>query len=126
MRYRGSITIPAGTTEADPETVSLELNYGWIEEVEILFPPGHAGLTHLEIYYQESIIFPTNYDNPFVGDDTLLTIQDHYPVDADPFTVELRGWAPDATLDHTIYVAITVSRPEVPQGVFETAVALPG
>ncbi len=51
MRYRGALTIAAGQTQADPALYELGVCAGIITEVEILFPAGHSGLTHLQIWY---------------------------------------------------------------------------
>lgn len=125
MRYRVGITIPAGTTQADPEIVTLNLEPGLITEVELFFPPGHAGLTYLQIYHQTRQIFPLTPGEAFRGDDTVVQFPEEYPIREVPYAVELHGWAPTATLDHIVFVGITVQSllvPQVPEGV---SVALP-
>jgi len=113
MRYRGSLTIPAGKAENDPATAVIELCYGNIVEVEVLFPAGQAGLTYLTIWYQERQIFPTTPGQAFRGDDHVIEFGERWPILEVPHEVELRGWAPDAALAHTIYVDITVEEPRL-------------
>jgi hypothetical protein len=108
MRYRGSLTIPAGTAETDPATSTIEVAAGTITEVEILFPAGHAGLTYLAIWYQERQIFPTTPGQAFRGDDHVIEMPERRVIREVPLRLELRGWSPDATLDHTVYVDVTV------------------
>jgi hypothetical protein len=109
MRYRDSLTIPAGTAFASPATKILRLCHGVIAEVEITFPAGSAGLVHLAIDHYEHQAFPTNPDGNFVGDDQAITMTENYPVLYAPYSVKLRGWAPSATLEHTVYVEISVA-----------------
>lgn len=108
MRYRAAFKIEAGATEADPALQEMDLEPGNITEVEMLFPAGHAGLTYVQIYYQTRQIFPLSPGEAFRGDDHVLQFPEAFPIAEVPFMVELRGWAPDATLDHTVYVGITV------------------
>jgi len=111
MRYSGELLIPAGTPASDPATLVVPLCYGTIIEVEILFPPGQSGLTRLQIWYHERQILPTTEGSYFLGDDTLIDFPEQYPIHEEPLEVELRGWAPNAIYDHTVYVQISVERP---------------
>ena len=114
MRYRGALTIPAGTTQAAPAVAVVELCYGEMLALQILFPAGQAGLTYLQIWYHEHQIFPTSPGEAFRGDDSIITFPERYPVKENPLAVELRGWAPDTELDHTVYVDFTVENASLP------------
>lgn len=125
MRYRAALTIQAGVLASTPVTKVLSLCPGFITEVELLFPSGHAGLTYLQIWYHERQVFPTTAGQAFRGDDHLITFNEHFSVSEVPHEIELRGWAPTTTLEHTIYVDVTVEAPpEIQVGGF-TYVALP-
>lgn len=111
MRYRTSLEVTAGTAEADPECAPLDLEYGYITEVEIMFPAGHAGLTYVQIYHQSRLIFPLTPGQAFRGDDHTITISTKFPILEVPHSVIIVGWAPDATLNHTVFVDITMEAP---------------
>jgi len=111
MRYRAALVIPAGTTETDPAWSILDLAYGYITEVELLFPAGHAGLTYVQIYYQSRQVFPLTPGEAFRGDDHVIQFDEKFPIDEVPHEVMVVGWAPDATLNHTVFVDITVEAP---------------
>jgi len=115
MRYRASLTIPAGTAYADPAWTILDLEYGYATEVEILFPAGQAGLTYVQVYYQSRQIFPLTPGEAFRGDDHQITFNEKFPILEVPHEVLITGWAPETTLDHTVYVDITM---EVPPPVY--------
>jgi hypothetical protein len=120
MRYRGALTVPAGTAAETPATEVVKLCAGTITEVEVFFPAGQAGLVSLQVWYHEGQIYPTSPDQAFIGDDSHITYYDDYPVEDAPYEVTLVGWSPDAELDHTVYVDFSVS-PLADQGV-----SLPG
>jgi len=125
MRYRAALTIPAGTPVSTPATAVLSLCPGFITEIELLFPSGQAGLTYLQIWHHERQVFPSTAGQAFRGDDHLLAFNEHFSVSGIPHEIELRGWAPDTTLEHTVYVDVTVEAPpDIQVGGF-TYVALP-
>jgi len=112
MRYRGSLTIEAGKTEADPATETIKLCYGDITEVEVGFQAGCGWLVHLQIWHWGQQIFPLTGGASFIGDDQVIEFAERWPIHELPYEIELRGWAPDASYDHTVSVEITVSSPE--------------
>jgi len=115
MRYRASLEIEAGDTPGDPAWTVLPLEYGYITEVEILFPAGHAGLTYVQVYHQTRQIFPLTPGEAFRGDDHQIRFNERFPILEVPYSVLIVGWAPNATLDHQVFVDITM---EAPQPVF--------
>lgn len=126
MRYAASLTIPAGTLASDPATEAVALCYGTIIEIEVLFPAGHSGLTHLQIWYHEHQIIPTSPGESLVGDDHLIEFPERYPVHEEPWAVMLVGWAPESTLEHTIYVGISVETAMLVEAGISIPVTLPG
>jgi len=125
MRYRTSLPIGIGQTEADPARVVLELERGYITEVEIMFPAGQSGLTFVQIYYQSRLIFPLSPGQAFLGDDLVVQFDERFPILEVPHSVTVVGWAPNATLAHTVYVGISVEAPLVAYGFEEIYVPLP-
>lgn len=111
MRYRTSLKIGAGTEMSDPAWTVLNLEYGYITEVEVMFPAGHAGLTYVQIYHQSRLIFPLTPGQAFRGDDHTITMSSRFPILEVPHAVFVVGWAPASTLDHTIFVDITMEAP---------------
>jgi len=115
MRYRTSLEIGIGQTQASPAWTVLNLEHGYITEVEVMFPAGHAGLTYVQIYHQTRQIFPLTPSQAFRGDDSTITFEPKFPLLEVPYAVYVVGWAPEATLKHTVFVDITM---EAPQPVF--------
>jgi hypothetical protein len=126
MRYTASVAIAANTLEADPHEETLELCYGNIKRVRLLFPAGHRGLTHLQVFYQTRQIFPSSPGESFVGDNTAIDFPEDWPVYEPPFAVTLRGWNLCETYEHTIYVEMTVLPPVILVPTIVQPPALPG
>jgi len=116
VRYRGTLTVPAGTTAAEPATAELICCPGLLSEIEVYFPPGSAGRVYGQVRYHdygqvryhERIVFPSSPDMSFRGDDTLLTFNERFPLTETPYTLTLVGWAPTATYDHAFFVSISI------------------
>ena len=125
MRYRRALTIAAGQTQANPSLADLELCAGVITEVEILFPAGHSGLTYLQIWYLGRQIFPTSEGATFRGDDNVIQFSEQWVIQEVPHRLQLRGWAPDATLEHTLFVEISIQPFEIEAGLGSVPVGLP-
>jgi len=125
MRYSMGVTIQTDETEDNPHEEMLGLCFGTINQVSILFPPGHAGLTHLQIFYQTRQIFPTTPGESFVGDDTQHVFEERWPILEVPHELLLRAWSVDAEYEHTIYVSISVLAPEMLVPVVIQSPALP-
>lgn len=125
MRYQGSLTIPAGTLQVSPASVTIPLTYGRIDEVAVLFPPGPAGLVRCAVLYHEKQIFPTSPDESFIGDDHWIVFPERFPVYDEPFEIRLVGWSPSAAMSHTIYVEFTVESEAKAVVAYSGSVALP-
>lgn len=125
MRYSASVTIEVGETEDNPHEEYLGLCFGTISQVFVLFPPGHAGLTHLQVLYQTRQIFPTTPGESFTGDDTQYEFEERWPIFEAPHELLLRAWNEDTEHPHTIHVGLSVLAPEILVPVVAGRVALP-
>lgn len=121
MQYRGALEIPAGTSQSDPTILVLPVCYGLLTQYSLHFPPGQAGTTYVQVYYRGRQILPTTMGASFRGDDTFIVSPEAYPLYDSPFFLELVGWAPAASYDHTVYCqfyiepsGLTVPTPVLP------------
>jgi len=113
MFYDFAVTVTAGKTKAVPLEQELKLTYGIIHQVEIEFPRGCKGYVSLAIDHWEHQFLPTNPDEAFNADGFTIVIKEYYPLVVPPYSLYARGWAPNATYDHTITVRIGVLPEEV-------------
>lgn len=128
MRYAKTVAVEVGETESNPHEETLSLCYGQIKEVFVLFPPGHAGLTHLQIFYQTRQIFPSTPGESFTGGDTTYEFEENWPIHEAPHEVLLRAWNDDTANRHSIIVQllvlpleilmpVVVLPPQLPEGI---------
>lgn len=110
MQFTYDITIPANTTESEPEIQTCQLSYGTIQRVFVCFPPGPKGLAHVVIKRYESQVWPTNPAASFAWDDFVFVVEDEFLLETAPFSVKLVGWNNDDTYEHTITVMFNVLR----------------
>lgn len=103
MQYRFSLEIPAGTLEASPVSLEVPVSYGKLKRYVLFFPAGHAGKTFVQVWYRGRQILPTTLGAAFRGDDLVIDSPEDYPIFDPPFELELRGWSPGATYDHTVF-----------------------
>jgi len=112
MFYDFAVTIPAGTTDADPFSQDLNLTAGVIEKVSILFPPGPHGMVKIRLLQGSHQFIPTNPDGYLASDDEALDIDEYYELKAAPYVLTVLGSSPGTTYDHTINIRIGILRPE--------------
>lgn len=66
------ITVPALTTKAAPRVEPTNFNPGEVIEIELIIPPGVAGLAGIRIASNGVQLWPTNAGKWFVGDDEVI------------------------------------------------------
>lgn len=125
MDYAVSLTIPANTLEADAVESVLELCYGTVERVTVLFPPGPSGLVHVRIFRHTRQIWPSTPGESYVGNKTMYTFAENWPIHELPHEVVVQGWNLDDTYEHTVYVHLVIPPLEVQTPVFVLSPALP-
>lgn len=111
MLFTFEITIPASTPLNAPKIVVFPLTKGLIHQLDVYFPPGNAAEAYITINRGVHQIFPTNPDGYLKGNDVLLSGDVFHYLGEAPYEVELRGYSPNATYDHTVYVSIWVKHP---------------
>lgn len=112
MFYRYSLTVPANTPSTAPIATTMRLSHGIINQIEIGFPPGCAGLVHVSIFHFEHQAWPTNPDNDFAWDDYNVTIRNEaFGLVTRPYNLTLRAWSEDNTFPHTIVCRLGIQRP---------------
>jgi len=111
MIFNFDITVPAGTPQNDPIRKTLKLTYGIIHFLEILSSYGCAGKVFCAIYQGSHQVWPTNPDESFRLWGIPIQGREFYPIIEYPYTLEFRGWAPEATYNHVVVVRFWMLRP---------------
>lgn len=125
MWYRGSITVPANTLAAGYVSAEIEVSQGTISRFYRLFPPGAAGMVHLQVFHQTRQIFPTTPGQSYIGDFSEILGESSMVVDEPEFVLELRAWSPGTSYAHIVYCEFYIEKSEIFLPIPVTVVALP-
>ena len=109
MFYDLSLTIPPNTTKLAPLERDFLLCRGVINHLEIGFPPGCAGLAHLQIGRTGAQLWPTNPQGSFSTDGYNIVFDEAYELYFEPYQVGLTAWNLDDTYPHTLEVRIGIA-----------------
>ena len=106
MFYVFPVTTPANIPEASKQKTILPLAQGKITQVQVHFPSGHIGLTHIGVNRGLHQFLPTNAEAMFSSSGETITIAEDFPLDTAPYQLEAYTWNEDATYPHTITVRV--------------------
>jgi hypothetical protein len=67
-----SVTTPAGTAIASPQTTSVDLGAVVALSAQLIVPPGHSGLTGWRVVYSGTVILPFNLPAQWVIADSYM------------------------------------------------------
>lgn len=112
MNFFYDFEIPAGRAEKDAYTEVLPLSYGVITKVQIIIPPGHAALAHLQLLYHESQLYPLNRGGNYKGNKAVIDFDEYQPILVAPYELKARGWNEDTKNVHSFLCSFTVLLPE--------------
>jgi len=104
MIYDFEISTPANTARTAPVETTLELTPGVIHKLDILFPPGPAGLLHMVIMRELTQLWPSNPDGNFASDDEVISYPEYYDLLEAPHELQAVTWNEDDTYDHIVHV----------------------
>ena len=110
MIYRFGITTEYTYKEINKKTTVLKLGEGIIHQIDIVFPAGLAGTTHMQITRGLHQVWPTNPDEDFAGDNDKISFHEHYELDEEPYQLEVHTWNTSTEHDHLIIVRIGLLR----------------
>lgn len=108
MIYNFTITTDLNTTYANRKLTRIVLAPGIVHRLEILFPPGPAGLLHVLITDGLHQVWPTNPDEDFASDDEVVAFNEYYEMRRRPFELQVYTWNLDDSYNHTLILRIGV------------------
>lgn len=53
-----TLTVPAGTTQAAPASLTIDIEWCFLHVVEVMIPPGHNGYTGFNVQFNGTYIVP--------------------------------------------------------------------
>lgn len=120
MKYIKTISTPITTYATKPMTTKLKVWKGVIHEIEVEIPPGHAGLTKLQIFVGGHIIFPTNEDDYITGNGSVVKGRFFIELGKGTNVIDIKTWNTDETISHKHIVRIGV----LPKGILMPEIML--
>lgn len=126
MFFTFPITIFANTPSTAKLKTILPLTRGIITRINVEFPAGHVGLTHIGINRGLNQVWPTNPDATLKSSNETIVWEEDYSLDLEPFQLEAYAWNEDDTYDHTITVRIELKSIPVQGSILDEIKALLG
>ena len=106
MLYCTSITIPPNTPKGNPIIKEIEVKEPVITTVSVYFPPGHACLTGVAIFYGEEQISPAKNYDWLRGNDESVNAQLYWISPIVPCRIKIKAFNEDTTYTHTVYIRV--------------------
>jgi hypothetical protein len=106
MIYTENIVIPKDTKATSPILKRLNVTRGLVYKIEIEFPPGPEGTTHIVINDGGFQVWPTTPGVDFSSDSYTISFDDTYMKTVDPLEFQIYGFNTDLINAHTVQVRI--------------------
>lgn len=112
MIYTTSISMDESPDEVAIIRTVLRVGKGLVWQIEAEFPPGCAGLAHLQIFDGSYQMFPASPGESFASDGTVISFDDLYLKDSAPFEFTIVTWNEDTHYPHTLQLRIGMASSE--------------
>lgn len=113
MIFKWNISTPANTAATAKVKTLLNVAYGIVHHIDIQFPPGPAGLLHLQVRDALHQVWPYNSDSSFSSHNVNISFREFIPVLVEPFEFQAYTWNLDDTYDHTVIIRIGILHPRI-------------
>ena len=106
MIYTKTITESSGGGAANPSQYRMAVTEGLIYQFELYFPPGSSGLLYVCVEDGAHRIWPSEPDEWFFGDNTLISFPDKYFISTKPTVLFVYAYNLDTAYDHKFQIRI--------------------
>jgi len=106
MIYTANITTLKDTPKTNLKKTTIKVTKGLVYKVEFYFPAGSAGLMGLAVFDGLFQIWPSSVGEFFVGEDHVISFDDMYLKEAQPFELQAYTYNEDDTHAHSVQVRI--------------------
>lgn len=123
--YSLDITTDANTAEASKKLTQMKVNDGVIHKIDIVFPPGCAGLVKMQMLDGGHQFVSSTEGQYLSGDSETINIPEFYEIEGGTRNITIKTWNLDDTYPHTIQVRIYILPKNVllPVGAYEGIIA---
>ena len=109
MYYQATIITPAQTLEIDPLITTLQLARGQILKIIAAFPPGPAGLLHIQIRDKGWQIAPWSLAESLAWDNYVFEMATTYSMLVEPYELTVISWNDDDSYEHQAIVWVELA-----------------
>jgi hypothetical protein len=113
MIYSATITTAVGRSQSNPLRTELRITKGLVYKVELDFPPGSAGLLGAAIFDGGFQVWPSTLGQWFTGDGIVISFDDTYLKEAEPFLFDVVTFNDDDTYAHKLTIRIGLVSKEI-------------
>jgi len=114
MHYSIPIRVEPANTADNPAIVRGHFGAGVLRKVDVVFPPGPAGLVRIFIFHENIQILPTNPEGYYSGDDIHITAQCWINLSECDNIITVVGYNVGCNFPHTILLYFEVKDPDEP------------
>jgi len=105
------LTIPAGTSQENPATKTIEVEGEVLSEIAYLIPAGWCALAYFSIFYGIKQIYPAELGTWVTGDNLFRPVPLRWKLPESPVRLTVKGYNQDHAYPHTVYLWL-LTKPE--------------
>jgi hypothetical protein len=106
MVYTKTITESSGGSASSPSQYRMAVTDGLIYQFELYLPPGSSGLLYVCVEDGGYRVWPSEPDEWFFGDNTLISFPDKYVISSAPHTLFIYAYNLDSEFDHKFQIRL--------------------
>jgi len=111
--YSYDFTVPKNTPETSPVEADLRVTSGIVTRLDILFPPGCAGVVRCAVFWREDQLVPRAPSDWIRGHNERVETRPFWPAPDEETILTVKGWSESTRWDHTLLIRIEVLPPEI-------------
>ena len=110
--YQVELTLPIDGVLGNQIQFELGVNAGLLEDFYVVFPGGHAGLTHVRVIQEGSQVIPFNNLGYLTGDNLVYIFRPRTMIIGSGIPLIFSGYNTDDTYPHTVYFTFDIKPAE--------------
>lgn len=118
MIYTANITTLKDTEKTALKKTTIHVTKGLVYKIEFFFPTGSSGLMGVAVFDGLFQVWPSSVGEFFIGEGQVISFDDLYLKETEPFQFQAYTYNEDDTYPHTVSVRIGLVSKEVFQGRF--------
>lgn len=110
MLFKEHQSVPANTTESNPNWQKFRVEKGTIRQWIVFFDPESADLLHVRVFYQGSQILPFSQDKWLTAFFTDSPFEENIELNVPPYVLDIKAYNEDSRHPHEYFVHCVILR----------------